>query len=151
MGCQNTVMIVWPSVVIPTITTTAISTARSPYSIRSCPSSRRMRRLTAESTYSMRTSQKSAGAGTSPAPGPPLRRGGQRRRDVGEDRPNVRARRGDGGDADERDERDQQRVLEQVLPFVVVRQRAEIGNQTHDFLPARTHRAMCAIRSRLFA
>src|ERR1035437_257762 len=68
MGCQKTLVMVLPSDVMPAITTTAISTARSPYSSKSCPSSRRTRWLTAASTRFMETSQRMMGRDAGPAP-----------------------------------------------------------------------------------
>src|SRR5712691_10234774 len=116
-----------PTDVMPTIATTAMSAASSPYSTRSWPSSRRTKRSIAVSIRAMSLafrrneersrprSRRSPEIARRPATAClALRCGRERRRDLAEDGVHVGAGERDGADGDERDERDEQRVLEQV-------------------------------------
>src|SRR5439155_21994388 len=101
-----------------------MSAASNPYSRRSWPSHSVLKRARAVISRAMGIRLSVRGAGC-PAPAPRrsslsgLCRRRERRGDASEDVVHVRAREPDGSDAHERDQRDEQRVLEQVLTFVM--------------------------------
>src|SRR5690349_17418734 len=131
MPLQKTVYIVSPTDLTPATATTAISPASSAYSSRSWPSlvrassmiavfSRRIaRHLSPLRAARKRRNGEQDGRSCSPQLALSALRGRrQRAGDLSEDRVHVGASQADCADAHERDQRDQQRVLEQVLPFV---------------------------------
>src|SRR5436305_1609197 len=131
----------------------AISAASSPYSSRSCPSSdvgyfwfaRRNSAITASGDCISVLLKKVRGRKPRFRPRVrELRRVSELRSDRAEDRLDAGAGRLHGADRDERDERDEQRVLEQVLAFVVARERFHGIHELHDILPFRVlHRFQC--------
>src|SRR5216117_1533324 len=111
-----------PAAVTPTMATSAISATSSAYSSRSWPSSRRVQVLTyVISAFIMSSAFRV------------LERG----RDVAEDRVHLDAGGSDAHDGDERDQRHEQRVLEQVLPFLATNERTHTIHEIHRFLRAR--------------
>src|SRR5258708_29811325 len=132
------------------IATTAIRATRSPYSTRSWPSSDRQNfpstiGSSVATTVSgdinvllMSNPMKELRARPGARSRPHVSSNGLRSRaaelagDGGEDRADAGAGRSHCRDRDERDERDQQRVLEQILAFVVTRDRLHVIHELHD-------------------
>src|SRR5437762_1062435 len=113
MTSHKTVLTVVPSVPTPKMAVTAMNAASSPYSMRSCPSSRTIRcrivRIARrQSMFLLRPGRRLA----SPPTG--LGRDHQLVLDRREDVPHVRAGQRDRGGGHERDEGNQQGVLQQV-------------------------------------
>src|SRR5437588_12973076 len=108
-----------PAAATAATATSAINATRSAYSSKSCPSSshtnfwKRVTRFIGYSLIELRSLRELAG-------------------DVVEDRRHAAARRRDGRDRDERDQRHEERVLEQVLPFLVAHERTKPILEIHD-------------------
>src|SRR5574339_1019666 len=165
MLCQQTVLIVLPTVVTAPSANNAMSAASSPYSSRSCPSSEWRRRpptirfSAATATGDCMNSSSTHTPGSRPRQGrgrrqqrsrrPPtietLRRRGELVRDRLEDRLHAAAGRADRTNRDERDQRHEQRVLQQVLALFVARERLHVVQKhRHVILP----RGLCTAHLR---
>src|SRR5216684_4393639 len=114
MFCQKVKKIVLPSSVTPPIAASAISAASSPYSSRSWPSSRSTRRPIAV-IITIGSAFRETRGGVSSAPRFSHRAGScvcvlrvERRRDLDEDRVDVRAGQRDRRDGHEGNQRDEQ-------------------------------------------
>src|SRR6185369_4270252 len=107
---------------------TAMSAARSPYSMRSWPSHRVANSATSSNMRFMSPPLRSAYVG------PRLCRRGEFRLNRVEDRVDVRAGQRQRCDRHERDQTHEQRVLDQVLPVVLARKRAYVPCPVHGFL-----------------